>query len=226
MSGVKLSKGTIDVLKNFSGINSQILVKKGSVLRTISAQKTIMAQATVEDEFPVDFAIYDLPQLLSAIGLFQDPDIEFGDRSLTISGANGVSLRYTYASPENIAAPPSKDIKLPSQDLTAEVTQAQLAAVIKAAGVLSMPEVAIVSDGDDVSLVAGDAKNKSSNQFLQPISHGPISARFTMIYKVENLLRVMPGDYTLNVSSKGLTHLKSSRLQYWIPTESSSKYGE
>ena len=55
---MKLSKHTLNMLKNFSDINMSIEIKKGNVLRTVSVQKNILAQAELEDEFPQDFAIY------------------------------------------------------------------------------------------------------------------------------------------------------------------------
>ena len=224
---MRLAKETVDFLKNFSSINSQIMVRKGKVLRTISPQKTIMAQAELEDELPVDFAIYELSQFISALSLFQDADIDFHERFLDINGANGSNLRYVYASPENIITPPNKEIRLPSKDVTAQVTQSNLASVIKAAAVLSLAEVSIFSDGKSVSLVAGDTRNKSSNAFRVPLDHHPVSSAFTMTFKTENLVKLMSSvDYELTLSSKGLSHFKSDRIQYWVPTESTSKFGE
>ena len=41
-----ISRKTLDVLKNFSAINSNILVKAGNVLSTISPVKNVMARAS------------------------------------------------------------------------------------------------------------------------------------------------------------------------------------
>ena len=53
---MKLSKETLALFKNFAGINSNLLLKNGSKLATISAQKNVMADVTVGETFP-DFAI-------------------------------------------------------------------------------------------------------------------------------------------------------------------------
>ena len=72
---MKLSESTLSVLKNFSTINQSILFKQGKKLRTISVMKNILAEVTVEEEFPKDFGIYDLPQFLNGIGvLYNDPE--------------------------------------------------------------------------------------------------------------------------------------------------------
>ena len=64
---MKLSDKTINLLKNFSDINQSILFKKGNKLRTISVMKNIMAEAEVQEDFPKDFAIYDLTQFLRGV---------------------------------------------------------------------------------------------------------------------------------------------------------------
>ena len=64
---MKLSKETIEVLKNFSGINQSIVVKEGNKLKTVNSLKNILAHATVEEDFPKEFAIYDLTRFLGLI---------------------------------------------------------------------------------------------------------------------------------------------------------------
>ena len=66
---MKLSDNTLSLLKNFSTINQSILFKQGSKLRTISVMKNILAEATVDEELPKDFGIYDLNQFLKWIGI-------------------------------------------------------------------------------------------------------------------------------------------------------------
>ena len=75
---MKLSDKTHTILKNFAGINNSILVKQGDKLRTISVAKNILAEASIDEEFPKDFAIYDLNQFLNGLGLHQDPEMDFG----------------------------------------------------------------------------------------------------------------------------------------------------
>ena len=62
---MKLSENTLAILKNFSGINNSILVKSGNKLRTISVAKNILAEAEIIEEFPKNFAIYDLSKFLN-----------------------------------------------------------------------------------------------------------------------------------------------------------------
>ena len=72
LTDMKLSDKTIKLLKNFSSINQSILFKEGSKLRTISVMKNILAEATVDEEFPKDFGIYDLVQFLNGLDLHEN----------------------------------------------------------------------------------------------------------------------------------------------------------
>ena len=61
---MKFSNETVNILKNFSMINPSIAFKKGNALATMSPQKSIMARAMLDDEFPSNGAIYDLSRFL------------------------------------------------------------------------------------------------------------------------------------------------------------------
>ena len=74
---MKLSESTLSLLKNFSTINQSLLFKQGSRLRTISVMKKILAEVTIDEEFPKDFGIYDLNQFLNGLGLHQSPELDF-----------------------------------------------------------------------------------------------------------------------------------------------------
>ena len=64
---MQLSGDTRDVLKNFSTINQNLMVKSGNTINTMSAMKNIVAKATIPDSFSDEFAIYDLNELLSEL---------------------------------------------------------------------------------------------------------------------------------------------------------------
>ena len=86
---MNLSTNTVAILKNFSEINKNILVKPGKRLQTISTLKNILAEADIDNKFEQEFAIYDLPEFLRAIELFTKSDIKFnGSSNLVISDTN------------------------------------------------------------------------------------------------------------------------------------------
>ena len=89
MSTVTLSNNTLNVLRNYSTINSSIVFRKGNTVRTISNAENILAKFTSEEVFPMDFAIYDLSQFLSGINLFSNPQLEFDNENyVTVRGGH------------------------------------------------------------------------------------------------------------------------------------------
>ena len=56
---MKLNENTSAILKNFSEINTNILIKPGSELNTISTMRNIFAKATITESFDSEFGIYD-----------------------------------------------------------------------------------------------------------------------------------------------------------------------
>ena len=70
---MKLSKQTVAILKSMAGINSNIHVLPGDELVCVSPGKNIMFNAHVEEQFPTEFAIWDLTQFLGTHSLFNDP---------------------------------------------------------------------------------------------------------------------------------------------------------
>ena len=114
---MKLSDNTLNVLKNFAGINNSILVKEGNKLRTISVAKNILAEANITEEFPRDVAIYDLNQFLNGLSLHADPDLDFSPESYITIKEGKRRVKYFYADPQVIVAPPEKEINLPTEDV-------------------------------------------------------------------------------------------------------------
>ena len=110
---MKLSDNTLTLLKNFAGINQSILVKQGNKLRTISIAKNILAEAEITEEFPREFAVYDLNQFLNGLSLHQDPDLDFTENSYITIREGKRRVKYFYADPNVIISPPEKEIKLP-----------------------------------------------------------------------------------------------------------------
>jgi hypothetical protein len=220
MQKIRLDTRTINVLKNFASINQSLLVRPGSVISTISSTKTILASATVDVEFQTSFAIYDLSKFLSVMSLFENPDIEIGSKSLSIV-AGPKRLNYTFADPSTIVTPPEKSIVLPSADVSFKLTSETLSSVMRAAGVLGLPEVAVVGDGQEVSVRAVNSTNPSGDVFS--VTVGDTSAEFSAIYRTEHL-KLLPGDYDVTICSRGISQFEGSGVTYFIALEASSKF--
>lgn len=218
---MKFSENTLSVLKNFSGINPSVIFKPGNVIRTISPQKTVMSAAVIDETIASNAAVYDLSRFLATLSLFDSPDVEFKENKFAIS-SDRTRVNYTYAAESMIISPPDKDINVPNPEVNVKVNWDDIQKVIRAASVLQLSEIAFRGDGQSVSLAAIDSKNPTADAF--DVVVGDSESQFEMIIKVENL-KLMPKNYDVSLSSKGMAHFKSDKIQYWIAIEKHSKFG-
>ena len=221
---MKLSDNALAILKNFAGINNSILVKQGNKLRTISVAKNILAEADIKEEFPRDFAIYDLNQFLNGLSLHSDPDLDFKEESYLSIKEGKRRVKYFFADPNVIIAPPEKEINLPSQDVCFQLDSTSLEKLVKAAAVYQLPDLSAIGEAGVVKLVVRDKKNDTSNEYA--IVVGETDQEFTFNFKVENI-KIIPGAYDVVVSSKLLSKFTNTKynLTYYIALEPDSTFG-
>jgi hypothetical protein len=217
---MKLSNETREVLKNFSTINQNLLVKNGNVINTMSAMKNIVSKATIPDTFNTEFAIYDLNEFLSALSLFKDPTLDFTDKEVKLKEeGGGSSLNYFFSDPSIVTAPKT-EITMPSVDVEFTFTQDTFNQILKASAVLGVPDVVLKGTaGGTIDLTVTDRKNDTSNDFSITVGENSPSD-FTYFFKVENL-KLLSGDYKVEVSSKGISHFSNVNkpVEYFIALE-------
>jgi len=220
---MKLTTETISVLKNFSTINQNLLVKAGNSIATMSAMKNIVAKAEVSEVFPTDFAIYDLNEFLSALSLFGKPDLEFNNEFVIVTEeGTSKSLKYWFSDPE-VVTTPSKEISMPSTEVAFNITSDTLSEITKAAAVVGVPDMAL----ENGKLMVTDKKNATANAFSTDLGIDS-EANYKFWFKVENL-KIMSGSYDVEISSKNNCHIShftntNVGVQYWIALEPESTY--
>ena len=221
---MKLSDKTLTLLKNFSSINQSILFKKGSSLKTISVMKNILAEATIEEDLPTDFGIYDLNQFLNGLGLHQNPDLDFENQGHVVIREGKSRTKYFFADPQVIVTPPEKEITLPTEDVSFELSTSHLDKLLKAAAIYQLPDLAVVGGEGVVKIVVRDKKNDTSNDFS--IVVGETESTFSFNFKVENI-KILPGTYDVVVSQKLLSRFtcRDYDLTYYIALEPDSTFG-
>ena len=222
MSKVILSKKTLDVLKNFSSINSSIVFRKGSTVRTISNAENILAKFTGEEVFPTDFAIYDLSQFLSGISLFNDPQLEFTSNDYVSIRGGRTSAKYYFSDPEiTLKSAPEKNVNFPGADLQFNLTGDDLIALQKASAVYSLPDLTFQSEEglDTIKLILRDKENDTSNTYDLSVA-GCATGTFSLDVKIENI-RLLPGDYSVKVSKHLISEWTNTNvdLTYYIALE-------
>ena len=224
---MKISTKTLDVLKNFSEINQSILIKKGKKLKTVSALKNILAHAVVEEDFPQDFAIYQLNEFIGVLSTMSNPNLTFHDKYVMLSQENGACTKYFYAEP-SVVISPEKDITMPSEDINFTLLEKQYNDLLKMSSILQLNDILVkgCSRTGKIFLAVTNKKNDTSNDYSVQVGEGA-SEPFKMYFKTENLKMVV-GDYNVHISSKGISHLENMniKLDYWIALEPDSNYGE
>ena len=222
---MKLSTNTVQVLKNFASINQNLVIKEGNEIKTMSAMKNIVAKATVEETFPKQVAIYDLNEFLASISLFTSPVLEFNDGFVTIKEENSPknSLKYFYSDP-SVVTSPNKTITMPSKEVSFKLGGEDLNKLKRAAGVIGAPDLVLEKTSTGSFLTVKDKKNDTANTFSLDVNTQS-DGNFNFYFKVENL-KVMDGDYDVEISSKNISHLssKSKDVEYWVALEPESSY--
>jgi hypothetical protein len=225
---MKLSAETVNLLKNFSNINSGIVFRPGNTIKTISTNKNILAEATIKETIPCEFGVYDLSKFINVLSLYKEEvDVEFKELSAVISGMSGRSnVDYRFCAPKMINAAPEKPVAMPAAEINFDMTQSDFDWIIRTASVLGSPNIAVVSDGTKIELMTYDASNDSESTNTLNVGEGT-GDKFKMIFKTE-ALKLIPGTYEVKISSKGVSHFKNKDIpiQYWITIESGSTFAK
>ena len=218
---MKLSNETINVLKNFSTINQNLVIKEGSYISTMSAMKNIVAKAKVEEVFEKEFAIYDLNEFLSALSLFGKPDLDFQNDFVVITEeGSSKSLKYWYSDP-SVVTTPTKDITMPSNEVKFDFSSDSLAEITRAASVIGAPDMVL----ENGKLRVTDKKNTTANDYATELDVPESDVNYKFWFKVENL-KLLPGSYSVEVSSKKISKFTNSNIDinYFIALEPESSY--
>ena len=220
---MRLSDKTLTLLKNFSTINQSILFKQGNSLRTISVMKNILAEATIEEDIPKDFGVYDLNQFLNALSLHQKPELDFKNEGFTVISEDKARSKYFFADPNVIVSPPEKEITLPTEDVCFQLNTQQLDKLLKAAAVYQVPDLSVIGENGTISIVVRDKKNDTSNHFS--VTVGETTNTFMFNFKVENI-KILPGSYNVVISSKLLSSFTNTDIdvKYYIALEPDSTF--
>ena len=225
---MEFSDNTMSVLRNFSDINQNILVKEGNILKTISEARNVLSTAELDDSFPKCFGVYDLSEFIGVLGLVDKPNLSFEEDYMTINDSTGrTKIKYFYSSLDTLTTP-SKDINMPSAEVKFKLESAVLDKIKRAASTLGHSEVSITDSNGAIKLSVIDSQNSTSNTFsIDTVGEYSDNAKFNFILNISNL-KIIPDDYEVEISSKLIAHFINPRMnvKYWIALEKSSTFGE
>lgn len=223
---MQVTKRTLDILKNFSTINTGIVVVGGSdKLRTINVGGTMCGVAQI-DSFGSDFAIYDLPEFLNMMGAFEEPTVDLQDGYMVISSASGKGkCKYVYADPSLITTI-TDDINLPSVDVSFTLTQDNLAKLNRAGQIMGLPDMIIENESGKIVVKVLDKTDNSSNAFELEVGECDPEVSFSLHFKTEPLLKLMPFDYQVDISSQLISRFSNGneKVTYYVSLEDTSSY--
>ena len=224
---MELSENTLSILKNYAGINSNIVFNEGNSIQTISEAKNVLSAASTVEDFPQDFGIYDLNEFLNVLGLVDVPNLSFEKDYVLISDSSGRSkVKYFFSDPDMLTSP-SKKIVMPQCEVQFNLDANTLSRIKRAAAALGHDEVSITPGNGHLTLSVVDSKNATSNTFAIDIAGNYPADPFNFVISISNL-KIIPGDYHVAISSKLISEFSNNELgvSYWIALEKSSTYGE
>lgn len=221
---MKLSENTLDILKNYSTINSNFYCNGGKTLKTISIMKNILASANIDEDLP-EFGLYDLSEFLSTVSLYDSPNLEFSEDHVTITNGKGSNEKtiFRFAS-KNILTVADTDVTLSDVEVKFNLTKEILNKIIKAGSVLQVSDIILRCDGNLVEFGVFDKSNPTSNSHMFIIEDMDTSTEYEFYFKSENL-KMIPDNYAVLISSSGVAHFISDKVEYWIALETESNYG-
>ncbi len=222
---MELSENTLQVLKNFSNINQNLMIRSGKTVKTISEARNVLSTAVVDVEFPQDFGIYDLNEFIGVLGLVDTPRLKFSDEYVTVSDSSGRSKVKYFFSPEETLTTPAKDINMPEANVSFTLDNDTLNKLKRAAAALGHNEVSISGKDGVLSLSVVDSQNSTSNAFSIDIDGDFGDATFNFVLNISNL-KILPGDYDVSISSKLISKFSHKELDinYWIALEKTSTF--
>ena len=222
----QLSKETLAILKNFSTLNSNILVEPGNVIQTITPTKNVMARVVVEEDFETQFGIWDLSQFLSVISMFDHPEFTFDEKYVTIGDGKTSSVKYHYCEPSLLTVP-TKQVQMPDTALSINMTNSVFSELTRAASVLQVEDLRITpsDDGSEILGIVHDSSDPTSNQYSVSLGENTIDATYQFDFKI-SLLRLFPGNYTIDFTETVISQFTHNDidLTYWVALETSSKF--
>jgi len=225
---MKLSNETLSVLKNFAGINSNVVLNPGQTVKTMAESKSIMATAQISEDVPSQIGIYDLNEFLGVVNMFDDPDLLFDNEFKSVRVTEGKrAVKYFFSEP-SILTSPTKDIQMPVCPVSFTISAEEMSNLRKAASALGVTDV-VVKCSPDITpqLIVTDTKDSTSNSYEinldQDVGEG-ITCNF--IFNINNF-KFISDDYDVTISEKLISNFKAKNnlIEYWVALEKNSTFG-
>lgn len=219
---MKITDKTLDIFKNFAGINSGMILKKGTKQSTIAPDDAIYVEATLTDDFPSDFGLYELPKFLTNLSLLESPELEFGGNVVEMRDKDGLTLTYRGCSPELIHAPSEKAaaLKIDNPDVSLALSVSQIQKLLKVAAVNTFTHLTIFGSNGKLGVKVSDRASDTSNTGVMELGEWTQNTDFECVFKVEQL-KIIPQNYNVTImkDSFAIFQNQDNTLKYVIALE-------
>ena len=215
---MKLSEYTMAVLKNFSTINSGLVLNPGTLQRTMSPEKSVLVEAELDDSMPIKFGIYDLNLFLGNISTLSNPEVTFTKDEGVMSDGT-FTLNFKPCSPELIISPPDKSLSIDEPDAVFDLSSALIAKILRLASMNTLPFLSVSGNAGGLFLQAHD-KNNSSANYAKTRMGDWTGTEFNISIKTENV-KMIPDDYLVEVKTGKFAKFTSRnrKLVYFVALE-------
>jgi hypothetical protein len=213
---MKLSEHTLAVLKNFSTINSGVVIQPGTTQTTVSSDESIFVTAELEDCFPEKFGIFNLNQFLGNIMTMNNPDLQFENKCVILNDGS-MYMNYYSCNPELIDTPPEgKKLVMRDPDVTFDMSNAMFTKIMRLAAMNNLPNLSVIGKNGQLLVQAHDSQNDTSNQVSSVVSDYD-GKTFAFKFKTENL-KIIPDDYIVELKIGLFSKFtsKNKRISYYI----------
>jgi hypothetical protein len=223
---IKISSETLSILKNFSSLNSNILIKPGNVIRTLAVNRGGMAEAVIDETFDTEFGIWDLDQFLGVVSLCNNPTFKFLEKKVEINSSTGSVFEYNYSEPRLLLVP-SKQPTVPEPTATASIDYGIWSEIIRAASVLKVDDISFINAEDGVTAVVTDLSDPTAHTYTVNLEGSSMNHTFEVNFKISNI-KILQGSYKMLLSEGKMAVFQNTNLNltYWFGAESSSTYDE
>ncbi len=220
-----LSKQTLSVLKCLANINTNLVIKAGTKISSVSASKDILVEYDGEDDFEKNVSLFNLNEFLGVISAFSNPELDLDDKFVTIKEGKQ-KVKYVYADETLLTVPPAKAIVMPTPEVTFNLPASYLQRIQKMAGVLSVDNLSFIGDGKKIIARVFASDNPTGNTFDIDLETKS-AEKFNVQLKVEKLKLYSDIDYKVELSSKKISRFtaETPKIVFYLAIETTSTFG-
>jgi hypothetical protein len=224
-----LSVRTLQIIKNFAGINQSLIFPAGNFLSTSAVSESLAAYATIAEANENEFAIFDLFKFLNVMSVFDTPTLTYnGGKFLVIEEADYTGGSENHLSQQvNYVVANKFDLNVksrgtPKKDLTYDanflVTKTMLDTMSKAQNIIDAKNVVFEGDGTKAWVTSQTKDNAATD--VHTLVIGAAEGKPFKFYLNRDNFKLLPDNYKVGVSATNHVRFQSADVTYWISGKS------